>query len=44
MTVAVKNIGYVLENASEKLKGDFNIVMAVMKHCGWALKYASKEL
>ena len=44
MIWAVKQDGFALEDASEELKVDREIVMEAVKHNGWALRYASDEL
>ena len=44
MVAAVKQNGYALENASDELKGDRDVVMSAVKQHGWALEYASAEL
>ena len=42
--LAVTQRGFLLEYASEKLKNNKDVVMAVVKKNGRALKYASEEL
>lgn len=41
---AVKEDGYVLEYASDALKGDRDVVLAAVEQCGGALEYASDAL
>lgn len=38
---AVSLDGHALENASEALRGDKDVVLAAVKQKGWALEYAS---
>ena len=41
---AVKQDGFALEYASERLKDNIDLVLIAVKYDGCCLKYASKEL
>ncbi len=42
--IAVQDIGTSLRYASNKLRDNYDIVMAAVSRNGWSLKYASEEL
>lgn len=44
MLVAVQNYWFALKYAAPKLQGDREILLAVVKHDGWSLRYAATEL
>ena len=41
---AVSNYGYALKYASDKLRGDYDVVFAAVKNNGLALQYANELL